>query len=69
MKGISNDNSIAPPIYMLSLLSKITVNFPLSEFLRIPKHKSKVIVWAKGVDSKINHDYNTNQIPNEPKKN
>ena len=62
VKGMSIDNPTISPIDMLLVLSQIVVKVPLLELLRIPKHKSKAIAWAKGVDDNISHDCNSNQI-------
>ena len=37
------------PIDMISMLSQITINVPLSELFKIEEHKNKALSWLGGI--------------------
>lgn len=57
--GNSTKPTIYDPIDMISMLSQITIEFPLSEMFRIEEHKNKALSWLGGIR-------NSNVITQEP---
>ena len=68
-KGMVVDVPFDSSIDMISILSQVTVKVPLSELLRIPKHRDKSIAWVGGVDKKMKNDSNENHTPKDGSQN